>query len=97
MMKKYVLTSFSLQLYNSSQRKSFQDLTPQQRLLVSKRTILLLMYLIRSPVYEKYSKNKINAFLIALSKFIPLAHIICNPLQEYVPFWQSTYFYMWFS
>ncbi|XP_050308138.1 peroxisomal membrane protein PEX16 [Anthonomus grandis grandis] len=85
----------SLQLYKSTHRKSLKGLSEKQKLQLSKRTILLLLYLIRSPFYEKYSKNKIGAFLNALSQNIPLAKLICQPLLQYVPFWQSTYFYMW--
>ncbi|CAG9766513.1 unnamed protein product [Ceutorhynchus assimilis] len=89
----------SLQLYKSTQKNkhALDSLTKKQKLQLSKRTMLLLLYLIRSPVYENYSENKINAFLAALSNNIPLVRIICNPLMQYLPFWQSNYFYMWSS
>ncbi|XP_066145034.1 peroxisomal membrane protein PEX16 [Euwallacea fornicatus] len=86
----------SLQLYNSS-RTSLTSLSNKQQLQLSKRMVLLLLYLIRSPFYEKHSKNKINAFLMALSNNVPLIKIICLPLMQYLPFWQSNYFYMWSS
>ncbi|XP_023011936.2 peroxisomal biogenesis factor 16 [Leptinotarsa decemlineata] len=84
----------SLQLYRSCRSKSINSLTPLQRLQLSRRTVILVLYLLRSPIYERYSKDKIDGFLKALSK-IPLAGLICTPLAQYLPFWQSTYFYMW--
>lgn len=83
----------SLQLYKSTVKPV--TLTRKQKLQLSKRTVLLLLYLIRSPFYEKHSKDKINAFLTALSNNVPLVKIICQPLMQYLPFWQGNYFYMW--
>ncbi|VEN56783.1 unnamed protein product [Callosobruchus maculatus] len=85
----------SLQLYKSCKRNNLSTLTPQQRLQLSKRTLLLVLYLIRSPVYEKYSRDKINNLLSGLSKYVPLAGLVCNPLSQYMPYWQSMYFHMW--
>ncbi|XP_018563726.1 peroxisomal membrane protein PEX16 [Anoplophora glabripennis] len=85
----------SLHLYRSCRAIPLNSLTPQQRLQLSKRQLLLVLYIIRSPFYEKQSRDKINALLEALSKHVPLAGLICKPLAQYLPFWQSTYFYMW--
>ncbi|KAL1509179.1 hypothetical protein ABEB36_003955 [Hypothenemus hampei] len=85
----------SLQLYKSIHKRAKSSLTRNQKLQLSKRTVLLLLYLIRSPFYEEHSENKINAFLMVLSKNLPLAKLICVPLMQYLPFWQSNYFYMW--
>ncbi|XP_050506669.1 peroxisomal membrane protein PEX16 [Diabrotica virgifera virgifera] len=86
----------SLELYRSCTKKDVKSVTPQQRLQISKRTILLLLYLLRSPMYEKHSKDRVHSFLMTLSK-VPLAGLIFTPLAQYLPFWQSTYFYMWSS
>ncbi|KAJ8982975.1 hypothetical protein NQ317_001415 [Molorchus minor] len=85
----------SLHIYRSDNASTTRSLTPLQRIQVSKRIVALLLYLLRSPFYDRYSKDKINAILIALSNHVPLVGHICNPLQQYLPFWQSTYFYMW--
>ncbi|CAG9856578.1 unnamed protein product [Phyllotreta striolata] len=84
----------SLELYRSCTKKNKQSLTKQQRLQISKRTVLLLLYVLRSPMYDKHSKDRLHSFLMALSN-VPLAGLVCKPLAEYLPFWQSTYFYMW--
>ncbi|ENN79998.1 peroxisomal membrane protein PEX16 [Dendroctonus ponderosae] len=86
----------SLQLYKSTQQTK-TSLSKKQQLQLSKRTMLLLLYLLRSPFYEKHSGDKLDAFLIALSNNLPLAKLICTPLMQYLPFWQSNYFYMWSS
>ncbi|KAJ8922497.1 hypothetical protein NQ315_007527 [Exocentrus adspersus] len=91
------LDLISLHLYRSNRAKKMNSLTPQQRLQLSKRTVLFILYLIRSPFYDKYSKNKINSLLEAFSNHIPLAGFVCKPLAQYMPFWQDTYFYMWSS
>ncbi|KAJ3659141.1 hypothetical protein Zmor_010846 [Zophobas morio] len=85
----------SLQLYGSCKKAKVNSLTPKQRLQISKRSFLLVMYLLRSPFYDNYSEDKLNALLNSLSKNVPLAKLICNPLLQYLPFWQSNYFYMW--
>ncbi|KAG5885907.1 hypothetical protein JTB14_012154 [Gonioctena quinquepunctata] len=89
-----VLDLTSLQLYRSCKTKNVNSLTPQQRLQLSRRTIVLILYLLRSPVYERHSRDRINGLLQALGR-LPLAGLICTPLAQYLPFWQSTYFYMW--
>lgn len=81
-------------MYRHNQEK-LKLLTPEHRIQLSRRTVVLLLYLIKSPVYEKYSKDPINAFLLALSNRLPLVGLICTPLAQYLPFWQNTYFYMW--
>ncbi|KAL3267311.1 hypothetical protein HHI36_011442 [Cryptolaemus montrouzieri] len=85
----------SLQLYQSCQNTKSESLTQQQKFQISKRKINLFLYLIRSPFYDKYSREKINKFLNNLSNRVPLASLICSPLIQYLPFWQSNYFYMW--
>ncbi|CAG9819775.1 unnamed protein product [Phaedon cochleariae] len=86
----------SMELYRSCKVKNITSLSTQQRMQISRRTLVLILYLLRSPVYERYSKDRVNTLLLALSK-IPLASMICTPLAQYLPFWQSTYFYMWSS
>ncbi|KAJ3631449.1 hypothetical protein MTP99_012578 [Tenebrio molitor] len=85
----------SLQLYASCKGTKINSLTPKQKLQLSKRRVMLLMYLLRSPFYDKYSKDKVHALLMSLSRNVPFARLICKPLAQYLPFWQSNYFYMW--
>lgn len=83
--------SCSLRMY----RENRHILTKQQRLELSRRTVSLLLYLMRSPVFEKFTQRKLNALLNAVACTIPFSNAICQPLIEYIPFWQRAYFYMW--
>lgn len=65
------------------------------RMELSRRRLALVLYLMRSPFYEKYTKSRVESFLDSLAKNIPLARLICNPIKDYIPYWQDTYFYMW--
>ncbi|KAK7874449.1 hypothetical protein R5R35_001541 [Gryllus longicercus] len=83
----------SLHLYKY--RLSSTRLSNQKKLELSRRSVALLLYILRSPFYEKYSKDRIQAFLEASSQTIPLVRLVCNPLAQYIPVWQDTYFYTW--
>lgn len=76
-------------------RKNMKSLSKKQRLELSRRTVALLLYLMRSPFYEKFTQKKLNALIKAISYTIPFSGTICQPLLEYIPQWQQTYFYMW--
>lgn len=83
----------SLHLYN----KQRAELSAHQRLELSRRNVQLLMYLVRSPVYDKFTRDRIAKLLAAIGRTVPLTATICTTLNEYIPHWQSIYFYMWSS
>ncbi|XP_011504831.1 PREDICTED: peroxisomal membrane protein PEX16 [Ceratosolen solmsi marchali] len=68
--------------------------TKEQQELVRRR-IGLLLYLLRSPFYDNCSRIKILSMLDMISKKVPLARLITEPIAKYLPHWQNTYFYMW--
>ncbi|XP_063703853.1 peroxisomal membrane protein PEX16 [Culicoides brevitarsis] len=81
----------SLRMYMNNRRL----LTKIQKVEISRRIMTLLLYLMRSPFYDKYSGDKINCLLRTLSKHIPFTKAIVTPLKDYIPYWQETYFHMW--
>lgn len=70
-------------------------MTKEQKVELSKRCMNLLLYLVRSPMYEKKSAGKIDSLLNFVANHIPFAKTVCTPIKQYIPQWQSTYFYMW--
>lgn len=93
--KQYVvalsLDLVSIRLYY----KNRHLMSKQQKLEMSRRCINLLLYLMRSPFYERYTQGRLEGFLGALTRNIPFLGLIANPLLEYIPHWQDTYFYLW--
>ncbi|XP_067000781.2 peroxisomal membrane protein PEX16 [Anabrus simplex] len=81
----------SLHLYSKESTK----LTRLQRLELSRRSVALLLYLLRSPYYDRYTRDRLQTFLRVMAKNVPLVGIVCTPLAQYIPVWQDTYFYMW--
>lgn len=63
----------------------------------SQRRLALLLYLLRSPFYDKYSRTKIHAILTMLSNNVPLARFVAEPVKKYLPRWQNMYFHLWSS
>ncbi|XP_064399974.1 peroxisomal membrane protein PEX16-like isoform X2 [Halichondria panicea] len=64
---------------------------------VMRRRVVLMLYLLRSPFYDKRSKNMLLDFLRWLSSTIPLLHFIVDPLMTYLPVWQQVYSYNWMT
>lgn len=73
------------------------DLNEEERSELSRRTLLLLFYLLRSPFYDTYSKTRILGFLKFMSDTVPGLSLALNPLLDYLPTWQKIYFYNWSS
>ncbi|XP_078373901.1 peroxisomal membrane protein PEX16-like [Oculina patagonica] len=73
------------------------DLNEEERSELSRRTLLLLFYLLRSPFYDTYSKTRILGFLKFMSDTVPGLSFVLNPLLDYLPTWQKIYFYNWSS
>lgn len=66
-----------------------------ERIELSQRSFALLLYLLRSPFYDNYTKQRILSIMRFMSNHIPLFGRIIRPLIEYLPEWQKTYFYVW--
>ena len=73
------------------------DFNVEERSELSRRTLLLLFYLLRSPFYDTYSKTRILGFLKFMSDTVPGLSFALNPLLDYLPTWQKIYFYNWGS
>lgn len=64
---------------------------------IFRRRLALLLYILKSPFYDKYTIGKIETILTAISTKVPLTKFVTDPIKNYLPHWQNTYFYMWSS
>lgn len=84
---------FSIRQYYNNR----QYLTSDQKKEMSRRCVSMLLYILRSPFYDKYSCDRIDSFMKAISRTIPLAKLVVEPYRELIPHYQQSYFYMWSS
>lgn len=62
---------------------------------LGQRSFGLVLYLLRSPFYDRFTKEKILRLLSFFADHIPLFGRLIRPLVAYLPEWQRTYFYVW--
>jgi len=60
-----------------------------------RRKATLLIYLLRSPFYDVYSKSKILSLFDDLARWIPGLQLVSGPLKDYLPVWQKMYSHNW--
>jgi len=85
------LDVFTIRQYYNNRRY----LTSDQKKELSRRCVNMLLYILRSPFYDRFSGNKIDSFMKAVSSTIPFAKLIVEPYRAYIPHYQESYFYMW--
>ena len=69
--------------------------THNETVELGQRSFALLLYLLRSPFYDNYTKERILRTLSFLADKIPIFGRLIRPLVSYLPEWQKTYFYVW--
>ncbi|XP_076756525.1 peroxisomal biogenesis factor 16 [Xylocopa sonorina] len=85
----------SLKLINNGAKNI--SFSKEEEKEIFRRRVAVLLYILKSPFYDKYSCIKIYSLLTALSDKVPLAKYLADPVTKYLPHWQSTYFYLWSS
>lgn len=91
----FIIDLVSLRLFSEEAKNV--NFTKEEREELCRRRISLLLYILRSPFYDKISRQRILSLLSRISKNIPLARFVAEPVAKYLPHWQNTYFYMWSS
>ncbi|KAI9550952.1 hypothetical protein GHT06_005336 [Daphnia sinensis] len=61
---------------------------------IRRRQIALLMYLLRSPIYDRFSRTVILQIMTYLRK-VPVVGILPQQFLQYMLFWQNVYCYTW--
>ncbi|XP_030387916.1 peroxisomal membrane protein PEX16 [Scaptodrosophila lebanonensis] len=93
---KQYMVALSIDLWSIHMYRKHRHLMSQkQKVELSRRCINLLYFLVRSPFYERYTKSRVERMLGFVAENVPIAKMLAGPLREYVPRWQSTYFYLW--
>lgn len=69
--------------------------TLSESIELGQRSFALLLYILRSPFYDRYTKERILKTLSLLADNIPLLGRLIRPMVDYLPEWQKTYFYVW--
>lgn len=80
----------SIKMYHNNR----QEMSKEQQRILSHRCLNLSMYLMRSPFYEIFTQSRLETLLGLLGK-IPMVKMVAGPLRDYIPHWQSMYFYIW--
>ena len=61
---------------------------------IQRRQVMLLMYLMRSPFYDHFSRNFLDTVLSNLGK-LPIVGYVPKHILQYIPYWQQLYSYIW--
>ncbi|XP_036326584.1 peroxisomal membrane protein PEX16-like [Rhagoletis pomonella] len=85
------LDLISIRMYH----KYRQHMHKEQKLELSRRCLNLLLYLMRSPFFDRVTSSRLDRVLGFVADNVPLLKMVAGPVREYVPYWQSTYFYLW--
>lgn len=62
---------------------------------IQRRYMSLFMYLLRSPFYDQYTKERLLRLLSVFANNIPIFGRLLRPFVAYLPEWQRVYFYVW--
>ncbi|KAG0196812.1 Peroxisomal membrane protein pex16 [Mortierella sp. GBA30] len=66
--------------------------TPLEKDEMKRRLWLLLYYVLRSPFYDQFTKERLHNFCESASKK-PLISLVAGIVRDYQPLWESVYFY----
>lgn len=92
-MLSFIIDLVSLNVFTRSGQKILFSKDEKEELV--RRRLSLLLYILRSPFYDKYSRTKINASLDTISTSVPFGKLLANAVKKNLPYMQSMYFYMW--
>ncbi|KAK2193701.1 hypothetical protein NP493_8g08014 [Ridgeia piscesae] len=72
-------------------------LNPAERMELRRRALLMVLYLLRSPFYDRCTRIRLFCLLKLVEHNVPLSSLFMKALINYIPPWQRTYFYVWMS
>lgn len=87
------LSLFLYSLYTFARCSQSTVFTKEENVELISRKISLLLYILKSPFYEKYGRAKINTLLDRISASVPLTNLLVNSLKRNLEYINSMYFY----
>ncbi|KAI8641528.1 peroxisome membrane protein [Parasitella parasitica] len=72
--------------------RHMQTMSPLEKDESRRRDYLLIYYLLKGPLYLKFTRNILDAFCNA-TEHRPLISIVTAAINDYRPFWEDSYFY----
>ena len=71
------------------------NLTPMEQKEMFRRRYDMLIYLLRSPLYDFHTKKLILTILLMAKPKVPFANVISEFLMAYLPHYRKIYAYLW--
>jgi len=85
----------ALALLNREPHNKEKTYKKLEALEIRRRYVLLMLYLLRSPVYNKYTEPCSLQVTQYLSENVPFVKYLLEPLSRYLIAWKHVYFYSW--
>ncbi|KAI8084450.1 peroxisome membrane protein [Halteromyces radiatus] len=85
------IISFSMDILAMILRYT-QNMSPLEKEESKRRNYLLFFYLLRGPLYSKFTRHILDTLCNA-TEHKPLVSIITTAINDYRPFWEQCYFY----
>ena len=89
------LLSLTLDMVSQGCHGDLRQMSKAEKTELYRRRTLMLIYLLRSPFYDRYTKKILLSFLIFAKDNIPLGGKIAEILLSYIPHYRNIYSYLW--
>lgn len=81
---------------NKSKNDNIDDIWNwSEKIEIQRRYLSLFMYLLRSPFYDRHTKQRLIRILTIFANYIPIFGRLVRPFILYLPEWQQIYFNVW--
>eukprot|EP00040_Diaphanoeca_grandis_P017150 m.89098 g.89098 ORF g.89098 m.89098 type:complete len:398 (+) comp26260_c0_seq6:85-1278(+) len=89
------ILALSLELTSVGVVRNEKGMNEKEQSELSRRTMLIFLFALRSPFYERFTKKPLLAFLNGIKRTLPSLSFFIDAIIQYISVWQSLYFYAW--